>query len=125
MKEEIYSFFQYASEDQDFCVLLAGISHCDDSYKIERSDYNHYTIEYVFDGEGCLETEGQAYNLKAGDTYFLYQHRAHKYYCQNNNWKKIWVVVQGRLVNALLETYSENKPNVLYGFDVFEHFPYV
>ena len=121
MKEDIFSFAQYASENQDFRILLAGTSYCDDSYMIARGDYNHYVIEHVFGGEGCLETEGQTYNLKAGDTYFLYKHRAHKYYCKNNNWKKIWVVVHGRLVEAIFDTYLENKPNVMYGFDVYEN----
>ena len=119
MKEDIYVFGQYNDPKKSFNIIMAGISYCDDTYRIERPDYPHFVIEYIIDGFGVLETDGNQYELHGGDTYFLYKGKAHSYYCKKDqNWTKLWIVVDGPLVDALLTAYLSAAPNTLHGFDI-------
>lgn len=121
MHEDIYIFSQYTRSENPVNIPIAGISFCDSSYKIERAYYDHYVIEYTVDGEGILEVDGQYYNLNANDTYFLYKGRAHKYYCKDKSWEKLWVVLDGRLADVLFDSYLSTRPNVLHGFNIYRN----
>lgn len=119
MKEDVYVFSQYIRPENPVNIPIAGISYCDSSYKIERTEYNYYVIEYVVSGEGILEVDGQCFNIKANDTYFLYKGRAHKYYCKGNSWEKIWFVMDGWLADVMFTSYLSDRPNVLHGFNIY------
>ncbi len=121
MKEDLYVFSQYVHKDRPANILMAGVSYCDSSYLIKRSDYDSYVIEYTIDGHGVFETGGKQYDINAGDTYFIYKHGPHRYYCKENTWTKIWVVLQGELFDALFNSYLKMKPDILRGFDIHEH----
>jgi len=114
MHEDIYVFSQYIRPENPLNIHLAGISYCDDSYCICRPDYDHFVIEYTLDGEGVLETGGNAYHLHAGDAYFLYKGRGHRYYCTGGSWTKIWIVVDGPLADALFGIYLCHRPDVIH-----------
>ena len=118
MHEDIFVFTQYVCPENHANVLLAGISYCDNTYVVSRTDYDHFVIEYTIDGEGTLETQGNRYIIQPGDTYFLYKTRGHRYYCSGKSWTKLWIVLDGEAVNALFGIYLKNKPNVLHGFDI-------
>lgn len=118
MWEEIHMFSQYVRQESHANVLMAGVSYCDETYRIERPAYDHYVIEYTMAGEGALEVGGKQYDIRAGDVYFLYRGSAHKYYCKGKSWTKIWVVADGEAVEALFRIYLKGKPDVLRGFDI-------
>lgn len=118
MKEDIYVFAQYVRPEREANVPIAGVSYCDATYCIERSDYDSYVIEYTVAGEGVLEVDGQKYDIHAGDTYFLYKRKGHRYYCKNNSWTKLWVVISGEVAEALFHAYLKSRPNVLHGFEI-------
>ena len=120
MQEEIYYFGQYNDPARFFNVIMSGLSYCDETYVIERSDYPYFVIEHVIDGTGILETDGQNYELVSGDTYFLYKGKSHKYYCKGHTWIKLWIVVDGSLVDVLLDDYLSSRPNMLQGFDILD-----
>ena len=120
MHEDIYLFSQYVREDRHANVLMAGVSHCDATYSVSRPDYNSYVIEYTTAGQGILETEGKKYEINTGDTYFLYKGKAHKYYCKENSWTKIWIVLQGEIIESLFGIYLKQQPAVLHGCDIYE-----
>ncbi|MBQ7010619.1 MAG: AraC family transcriptional regulator [Clostridia bacterium] len=120
MKEDIYIFSQYVRKDRPANVLMAGVSYCDSSYSISRSDYDAYVIEYTLEGHGILETDGKRYEINAGDIYFLYKGKPHRYYCRENSWTKIWIVLQGEIVQSLFGSYLKQQPAVLHGCDIYE-----
>lgn len=120
MKEDYRVFSQYVQNSRPANVLMAGISYCDATYRVSRSDYDSYVIEHTVDGQGVLETEGEHHELHAGDTYFLYKGVPHRYYCKENSWTKIWVVLQGELVESLFDIYLKQRPAVLRGCDIQE-----
>ncbi len=113
MFEEISIFKQYVCPQRESNILMTGISYCDKTYRIERSNYDNYVIEYVVDGEGILEVDGCKYSLKSGDVFFLYKGKGHKYYCKGEKWTKIWVVLYGEVVDLLFRTYLRGQPNVI------------
>lgn len=120
MREDIYVFSQYACKNRPANVLMAGVSYCDASYLINRSDYDSYVIEYTIGGQGVLETDGKRYEINAGDTYFLYKGKSHRYYCKEKSWTKIWVVLQGEIIDSLFGIYLKQQPAVLCGCDIRE-----
>ena len=125
MHEDIYVFSQYAGEDRPMHVYMAGVSYCDESYKIERSSYEHYVIEYTLEGEGMLEAQGQRYTLRPGDVYFLYKGRGHRYGCSGEKWTKLWVVLDGEVADALFRIYLKGSPNVLHALDIEAHMRHI
>lgn len=125
MKEDFHVFSQYIQNNRPVNVLMAGISYCDATYRVSRSDYDSYVIEYTIDGQGVLETEGNRHELRAGDTYFLYKGVPHKYYCKDNRWTKIWVVLQGELVESLFGIYLKQRPAVLRSCDIQEYMQHI
>ncbi len=119
MQEEIYTFSQYVKPELPLNIRVAGVSYCDNTYSIKRSNYDYFVIEYTFGGEGVLEVDGQQYNIGTNDTYFLYKGKGHRYYCKENSWKKIWVVFSGELVETLFNVYLKECPNVLRQFAIY------
>ena len=101
MHEDIYIFSQYQRENGEADVPMAGISFCDQSYFIERENYGHYVIEYTVEGEGVLEAGRKKWRICPKTTYFLYPGAGHRYYCPGGTWHKIWVVMTGKLAEAL------------------------
>ena len=99
-------------------MFLAGISYCDKTYRIQRSNYNCYVIEYTIDGEGVLEVDGEKHSVKSGDVFFLYKGKGHKYNCSTANWTKIWVVIYGEVADALFQSYLRSMPNIVNGLYV-------
>jgi len=118
VKEDIRIFSQFGSAEHPLNVYMMGISYCDRTYRIERSEYDRYVIEYTVDGEGTLETAGQRFTVRPGDTYFLYSGIPHKYYCSGERWEKLWVVVDGPLAKALFQNYLPDHPYVLSGLNI-------
>ena len=43
---------------ESFNVLLAGVSYCDGTYRIERKPENLYSFEYIYSGKGMLVIDG-------------------------------------------------------------------
>jgi len=119
MNEDYRIFAQYVRPERPVNVTMAGISDCDRSYCIYRPEYSRYVIEHTVSGSGILEAGGEVCPIHAGDTYFLYGGRPHKYYCSGESWKKLWVVLDGEVAASLFHAYLPDQPNVLHDFDVY------
>ena len=57
MREDIY-YVGSPSGDTPFRICIAGISYCDGSYRIRRTDSDVMSIEYIYDGSGTVEYGG-------------------------------------------------------------------
>ena len=68
MTEKICSFWNYEKKDRPFNVLLAGVSYCDGTYRIERKPENLYSFEYIYSGKGMLVIDGQRLEPRAGES---------------------------------------------------------
>lgn len=105
MKEEI---IYWSSENKNpiLNIDLAGISYCDGSYEIKRKKSDTYVLEYVLQGTGSIIHNGVIFTASKGDFYVLKKGDCHHYYSSKENpWIKIWMNLNGTLIEHLLEVY--------------------
>ena len=120
MKEEIISFvkpMQYLPFS--FFIQMTGISHCDGSYKIQRSNSAIYVFEYIIEGEGTVIVDDKKFNPSKGDIYILHKGSNHTYYSSSKNpWTKIWFNIQGDLIQNLMQAYNLENICHIENFDI-------
>ncbi len=106
MREELVHF--YAPQTKlPFYLEMAGISYCDGTYRIKRQDSNETVIEYVIDGRGYLNVNGENYAATAGDVYILRKKTTHTYWSDAKvPWVKIFFNIRGSLAETLLDEYQ-------------------
>lgn len=106
MKEEIVHF--YAPQTKlPFYLEMAGISYCDGTYRMKRQDSAETVIEYVVEGRGYLNINGENYAATAGDVYILRKHTTHTYWSDAKSpWVKIFFNIRGSLAEKILDEYQ-------------------
>jgi AraC-like DNA-binding protein len=102
------AYIKNETDNFPFRLLYAGLAIPKAGiWDIGRSDYTHYSIEYVLRGEGMLEINSFKYNLKAGDVFILQKHSNHYYYpIKKNPWQKLFFGVEGPLADHLMGAYN-------------------
>lgn len=71
-----------------------------------RKNYQRYTFEYVLEGNGFLEINQKAYQIKANDIYILPAGHNHFYYPEGDYWIKLFFICRGVLPSHLLSAYG-------------------
>lgn len=106
MREEIVHF--YAPQTKlPFYLEMAGISYCDGTYRIKRQDSAETVLEYVVEGRGYLNVNGENYAATAGDVYILRKKTTHTYWSDTKApWVKIFFNIRGSLAEKLLDEYQ-------------------
>ena len=106
MREEIVHF--YAPQTKlPFYLEMAGISYCDGTYRMKRQDSAETVIEYVVEGRGYLNINGENYAATAGDVYILRKHTTHTYWSDAKYpWVKIFFNIRGSLAEKILDEYQ-------------------
>jgi AraC-like DNA-binding protein len=98
---------------------MAGISYCDETYRITRRNSPIYVFEYILEGEGTVITDGKRFKAKKGDVYILHRQSNHEYFCDRTDpWTKIWFNAKGHLIDSLIQIYKLNQTNHIYNADV-------
>lgn len=106
MREEFITY-PTPGEKLPFIIELAGISYCDGSYKIHRSNSKCMVTEYILSGEGTVSLDGKKYTAREGDIYLLPAGHNQLYYSDAKNpWVKIWFNARGPLIDELLNIYN-------------------
>ena len=106
MREEIVHF--YAPQTKlPFYLEMAGISYCDGTYRMKRQDSAETVIEYVIEGRGYLNVNGENYAATAGDVYILRKNTTHTYWSDAKSpWVKIFFNIRGSLAEKILDEYQ-------------------
>lgn len=106
MREELVHF--YAPHTKlPFYLEMAGISYCDGTYRIKRQDSTETVLEYIIEGRGYLNVNGENYAATAGDVYILRKGTTHTYWSDARvPWVKIFFNVRGSLAEKLLDEYQ-------------------
>ena len=74
---------------------------------IERSDYECCTVEFIYQGKGFLEINGQSFRPGENSIYFLHKHSQHRYWPDKADpWSKMFFVIDGDFMEYLLRTYQ-------------------
>ena len=86
---------------------MAGISYCDGTYRMKRQDSAETVIEYVVEGRGYLNVNGENYAATAGDVYILRKKTTHTYWSDARYpWVKIFFNIRGSLAERILDEYQ-------------------
>lgn len=110
MIEEMNFFPDNLTDMGPFYLHMTGISYCDDTYHICRTNSSIYIFEYVICGKGSVLLNSQVYPVSKGDVYFLQKGSDHEYYADPKEpFTKIWVNVYGDLVESLIKVYNLSK----------------
>ena len=90
-----------------FYVELAGITFPDAAYSIYRESSEIYVLEYIIDGCGTVEIDGQTFFPSKGDVYLLPCGSRHHYFASKlTPFTKIWMNVNGDLCRQLIQLYG-------------------
>lgn len=91
---------------EPFGIKFVGETVCDEKYYISRERSDVTSLEYVVEGSGTLEINGQTLYPQKGDIFFLTEGSRHKYYSEKDNpWHKYFVSFCGPVAEALVENY--------------------
>lgn len=91
------------AEGVDFVVTCGGLEYCDVHYRIDRSHFPYFGIEYIVSGACKLVLDGKSYPLKAGSI-FCYGPMAHHQICNTGDGPliKFFVDFTGRDVGKVV-----------------------
>ena len=126
----LYENLVFESEEKnDFLFIhLAGITNPNPEYFIKQNIdrhqlYNKYVLEYVIDGKGYIEFEDNKKEVTKGDLYFLNKLFKHIYYADKNEpFKKIFIVVSGKFVDSLVDSFDIKESVLIVKKDCFSIF---
>ena len=106
MREE----FIYAPplpDDAPLRLHLAGVSHCDGSYRIARGAQPIWVFEHVEKGMGVLRVGEREFHPGPGSFYIAPAWREHSYAADAADpWTKHWMNVSGPLAGEVLRLYG-------------------
>lgn len=106
MKEDIVHFY-VPQIKVPFYMEMAGISYCDGTYRMKRQDSAETVLEYIVEGRGYLNVDGENYAATKGDVYILRKKTTHTYWSDAKSpWVKIFFNIRGSLAEKILEEYK-------------------
>lgn len=98
--------FSASDDDNPFGIRFVGETLCDDKFIIERKCSDMTSFEYIVDGYGTLEINGQILHPQKGDMFLITEGSCHKYYSQKENgWHKYFVSFYGDMIKPMLNSY--------------------
>ena len=86
-------------------VVCGGRETCDPNYRIERSNFPYFALEYVAGGQGTLSIDGVDYALHLGSVFTYRPHVSHRFHTDPRNpMVKYFVDFVGRDALMLLQS---------------------
>lgn len=126
MNEEIYPIIQKSENKSLIRFSLAGTTFPDKNYRIHRAHSYTACIEYIEEGCGTVEIDGQIFFPSAGDSYFLHEGSHQHYYADTQTpWKKHFINLSGKLLHCLTEGYGLDGIFYFKGLDLKEEISHI
>lgn len=106
MKQTEYNFWKYSASNTPLDIIMVGESFCDRDYRISRAESDLHALEFIIDGRGVLEINGQSLIPEKNDIFLLTEGSRHCYYADKEKpWHKIFVVFRGEIADELIKCY--------------------
>ena len=106
MIEKFKNFTALNNENDPLKIDIVGETYCDKTFKIERACSDLNALEFIIDGKGTLDIDGQHLVPEKNDIFFLKVGSKHKYKSDGNNpWHKLWIVFTGDFADSLINCY--------------------
>lgn len=117
------SFSQFIKDGEPFGINFIGKSVCDEKFYTEREVSDIMSLEYIVEGSGTLEINGQTLSPCAGDVFLLTEGSSHRYYTDKESpWRKYFVSFTGPLANKMKELYLPYNTFLFKDCDVMQNF---
>ena len=94
------------------------------SHNISSNDeFDRYQFEYVLKGTGYITIDNKTITVHEGDFFFLNKNHSRIFYADKNDpWEKIFITVNGPLIDSLISAYRMDIPLIISPTDVSDHF---
>lgn len=123
MIENFKNFSSFMSQEDPLKVWLVGETYCDKNFSIERENSDMMALEYIIEGTGTLNIDGQHLTPEAGDVFFLKLGSNHNYFTDNENpWHKYWIVFDGKMATTMADLYLPENTYLFENCNVKKHF---
>lgn len=109
-----------AEKKMPFYIEMSGITYPDPTYRISRKIGSYYILEYVIEGRGVINMNGKLLHPEAGDVYLIPCGISQNYYSSKEEpYKKIWMNVNGKLCEHLIDIYEISGIYLFKDIDLF------
>ncbi|MGN0521066.1 MAG: AraC family transcriptional regulator [Eubacterium sp.] len=123
MIEDFKNFSAFTSDDDPITVLLVGETYCDKNFSIVRPNSDLNAFEFIVDGIGTLDIDGQHLFPQKDDIFFLREGTNHSYRSDRDNpWHKFWIVFGGKLAQPLIDAYIPENTYLFKNCNIKHHF---
>ena len=125
--EKIY-YMSAEAENVPLNIFLAGITLPNPNYIISHNsssndEFDRYQFEYVTGGIGYITIDGKTTTVKEGDFFFLNKSCPRIFYADAKEpWEKMFITVNGPLVDGLVAAYHMDAPLIVSHTDVSKNF---
>lgn len=121
--DTIREFSRFIKEGDPFGINHIGKSVCDEKFYMERHNSDIMSFEYIVEGKGTLEINGQTLYPQKKDVYILTEGSHHRYFSEKEDpWRKYFVSFRGPLANKMKELYLPYNTYLFKNCDVQENF---
>lgn len=106
MIDNFKNFTALNDENEPLKIEIVGETYCDKTFHIERKCSDLNALEFIIDGKGVLDIDGQHLEPEKNDIFFLKVGSNHKYKSDAvKPWHKLWIVFTGGFADSLIDFY--------------------
>lgn len=97
------------SQESEFTVLFAGESQTKPEHRLGPKVYDYFLIHYVISGKGIFSSQGEEYELGAGDSFVIEPEQLISYVSDETDpWHYCWIAFTGTQAAALVASTGLN-----------------
>lgn len=97
------------SQESELTVLFAGESQTKPEHRLGPKVYDYYLIHYVISGKGVFSSQGEEYELGAGDSFVIEPEQLISYVSDETDpWHYCWIAFTGIQAAALVASTGVN-----------------
>lgn len=116
-------FSQFQKKSDPFGINFVGKSVCDSNFYTERRISQIMSFEFIEEGSGTLEINGQVLHPSQNDVFLLTEGSNHRYYTEAKSpWRKYFVSFVGPLANKMKELYLPYNTFLFKNCDLKDNF---
>jgi AraC-like DNA-binding protein/mannose-6-phosphate isomerase-like protein (cupin superfamily) len=122
-EEEFTLFMSDDTKEYPIKVESVGITNPDKDYFIARKHPHYFVIEYVMDGKGYVEVDGQKYEVFADSVYILPPGIKHSYGADKHTpYRKVWINCFSSILIDFMASYGLKNKIVFHNSNCKEYF---
>ncbi|KQX66426.1 AraC family transcriptional regulator [Paenibacillus sp. Root444D2] len=97
------------SQESELTVLFAGESQTKPEHRLGPKVYDYFLIHYVISGKGVFSSQGEEYELGAGDSFVIEPEQLISYVSDETDpWHYCWIAFTGTQAAALVASTGLN-----------------